>query len=413
MGEGGILHKPFAWWNSENWHWCGMKILVFAHVPPPLHGQSQMVQYLIEGLNGHPELGVEIVHVDARLSEDLQDVGSARSGKLRLLLRYCIQALKARRVTGVRVLYYVPSPPKRNSLYRDWLVLGCLRPWFPKVIFHWHAVGLGRWVREHARPWERWLTRRILGRVDASIVLSSDGEEDAGYFLPDRIFRVSNGIADPFPDYDERLSVLRVERMMRRRNGEVCVRVLFMALCSEDKGVLDAVRAVSEAQRIEDERGMRADGGQALQFVLDVAGTFPDGDIEMRFHETVSDLGMKERVRFHGFVSGDAKRQLLTEADLFLFPTYYKAEGQPLSVMEACGSGLPVISTDWRGIPGMFWEGYDGLTPPRDVARMAEALIRLAREGDPSRFRRHFEKSYSVRAHCRAMARVFAECQSR
>lgn len=394
-----------------------MKILVFAHVPPPLHGQSQMVQYLLDGLNGHPELGVEIVHVDARLSEDLQDVGRARTGKLRLVMSYCLQAFKARRRTGVRVLYYVPSPPKRTSLYRDWIVLGCLRPWFPTVIFHWHAVGLGRWVREEAKPWERWLTRRILGRVEASIILSQDGEEDAGYFQPRRIVRVGNGIADPFPDYDDRLSARRTERLVERRNGangtgSGSVRVLFMALCSEDKGVLDAIRAVAQAQHLEDLRAKNANGHPALQLSLDVAGTFPEGEIERRFHETISLLRMDQRVRFHGFVSGDAKRQLLSDADLFLFPTYYKAEGQPLNIMEACAAGLPVIATDWRGIPEMFWEGYDGLISPRNVNRIAEALVRMAREGEPRQFRRHFEKRFSVKAHCEEMARVFLKCES-
>ena len=65
-----------------------MKLLVFAHVPPPLHGQSQMVQYLVEGLRADPSLGIEVIHVDARLSEGLEDVGTARGGKLPRLLRF-------------------------------------------------------------------------------------------------------------------------------------------------------------------------------------------------------------------------------------------------------------------------------------------------------------------------------------
>ena len=63
-----------------------MKLVVFAHVPPPHHGQSQMVQYLVEGFRRRPDLGIEVEHVDARLSDDLTDVGSARGGKLPRLL---------------------------------------------------------------------------------------------------------------------------------------------------------------------------------------------------------------------------------------------------------------------------------------------------------------------------------------
>jgi hypothetical protein len=47
------------------------KILVFAHVPPPHHGQSVMVQIMLEGLRADPRFGVH--HVDAWVSDDLED----------------------------------------------------------------------------------------------------------------------------------------------------------------------------------------------------------------------------------------------------------------------------------------------------------------------------------------------------
>ena len=48
------------------------KILVFAHVPPPHHGQSVMVQVMLEGLRADARF--EVLHVDARVSDDLEDV---------------------------------------------------------------------------------------------------------------------------------------------------------------------------------------------------------------------------------------------------------------------------------------------------------------------------------------------------
>jgi hypothetical protein len=40
------------------------KILFFAHVPPPHHGQSVMVKIMLEGLRADPRFKVH--HVDAR-----------------------------------------------------------------------------------------------------------------------------------------------------------------------------------------------------------------------------------------------------------------------------------------------------------------------------------------------------------
>src|SRR6185436_2325548 len=65
-----------------------MKLLVFAHTPPPHHGQSYMVQLMLEGLGGdHRQRkksdpprpgdvhGIQCYHVNTRLSKRLEDIG--------------------------------------------------------------------------------------------------------------------------------------------------------------------------------------------------------------------------------------------------------------------------------------------------------------------------------------------------
>ena len=69
---------------------------------------------------------------------------------------------------------------RAGLLSSDWITLRLLRPRLPRVIYHWHASGLGSWIQSDARAWERALTLRWMARVDLSIVLSqfnrSDGE---------------------------------------------------------------------------------------------------------------------------------------------------------------------------------------------------------------------------------------------
>jgi len=125
-----------------------MKLLVFAHTPPPHHGQSYMVQLMLAGFGGDQRkshkhskgvekrerapgsgpresdpYGVECYHVDARLSQKLEDIGDFRIGKLLLLLCYCLQAIWCRIRYGVANFYYIPAPGKRSALYRDWVVM--------------------------------------------------------------------------------------------------------------------------------------------------------------------------------------------------------------------------------------------------------------------------------------------------
>ena len=127
-----------------------MKLVVFAHVPPPHHGQSQMVKLMVDGFAAEPSLGIQVLHVDARLSEGMSDIGAVRGGKIRALVGFCRQALRLSRDHGCRSLYYIPSPPKRSSLYRDFLVMALVRWRFQRLILHWHAVGLGAWLQSEA-----------------------------------------------------------------------------------------------------------------------------------------------------------------------------------------------------------------------------------------------------------------------
>ncbi|HTI70223.1 MAG TPA: glycosyltransferase [Candidatus Limnocylindria bacterium] len=374
------------------------RVLVFAHVPPPLHGQSQMVQWLVEGLGRRRDLRVEVLHVDARLSTDLTDVGAARGGKLGLLFGYVRQALRLRFSEGVKIFYYVPSPPKRNSLYRDWMVLLAIRLFFRRTIFHWHAVGLGAWLEEKARPWERWVSWWLLGRSSLSIILAETNRSDAEKFKPRACISVANGIPDPCPDYARSLAEVRLRQGLARRVGQVVVPVLYLAHCTRDKGLFDAVSAVLEANRL---------GSGTLRFVLTVAGTFVTADEERDFKALLASTECQGVVRYIGFVSGDSKTEAFRSHELFLFPTYFANEGQPVNLIEAMAWGLPVVTTRWRAIPEFFDSGYKGLVEPRDSPAAGAALLAVAQSVDAAALRARFESAYSIDRHLEAMAAAF------
>ena len=375
-----------------------MKLLVFAHVPPPVHGQSQMVQYLVDGFRADPSLGIEVYHVDARLSDSLEDVGSARGGKLTRLVGYAFQALRLRWRHGIRDLYYVPSPPKRNSLYRDWIVLALLRPWFRRIHLHWHAVGLGEWLDTQARPWERLVSHRLLGGVAHSILLSEFNRTDAARLAPRSTSVVGNAVPDPCPDFATHLAPERQARLARRRDQGGEVRVLFLALCSRDKGVFDALEAIAIAN------AEGAAGSHPLRFRLAVAGTFPTPELEHAFDARVRELNLGSQVERLGFIKGEGKLAALRDADLFLFPTYYAAEGQPLNLIEAMAHGLPVVTTRWRAIPDLIPPAYPGLIPIQDPAAAAAALVSQSLNANGLAERATFEQRFTLPAHLRTLA---------
>src|SRR6266478_1297408 len=205
-----------------------MKLLVFAHTPPPHHGQSYMVQLMLQGFGGDKRrpnpasksanpFKIECYHVNARLSKKLEDIGDLRIGKFFLLLGYCLQAVWCRVRYGVTSFYYIPAPGKRSALYRDWLVMAICRPFFKRFILHWHAAGLAKWLETVVQIRSRSLTYHFMKQVDLSIVLSRYNRADAEKLVSRQIRVVSNGIPDPCPDFARQVLPLRQARFAARK----------------------------------------------------------------------------------------------------------------------------------------------------------------------------------------------------
>src|SRR5207245_2760423 len=136
--------------------------------------------------------------------------------KLFLLLRYCVAAIACRWRFKVTTFVYVPAPPVRLAVCRDWLVMLLCRCFFRRRIFYWQAAGLGGWLNAQARSWERWLTRTLLGNPDMSIVLGESGRDDATALDSRQIAVVPNSIPDPCPEFSETILPLREARTASR-----------------------------------------------------------------------------------------------------------------------------------------------------------------------------------------------------
>lgn len=367
-----------------------MKLLVFAHVPPPHHGQSQMVEYIVEGLRRRTELGIEIHHVDARLSGDLRDVGSARGGKIPRLIRHCREALQCSRKHGIQSLYYVPSPPRRVPLYRDWIALSLLRRAFPNLIYHWHSAGLGDWIEASATAPERAITRRLLGSPELSLVLAEVLRKDAIQLGSQRVEVVNNAVLDPCPNFHTGVWNRRRNRIDQLRTEGGTVEVLFLALCSEDKGLFDAVEAIRRANN------QCQTSGSRLRFRLSVAGGFPDLATQRRFQERVASAEHAGNVRHVGFLTGSDKQAAMLDSDVLLFPSYYAFETHPLSLVEAMAHGMRIVATRWRGIPEMLPDGLANLVEPRDPGSLAQGLIESISSDRGQRLRERYERRYTL-----------------
>ena len=283
-----------------------------------------------------------------------------------------VSAVRALATFRPQVVYISPSIVGL-AMWRDLLLGLAARFSGAKVVFHIHMRGLEANYRVSR-------VKRVAYRLmfrDAEVVHPAAELYDdlAVVVAPRRFHVVANGVADPgYTDTD--------------RPDPETPRLLFLSNLFVDKGPLDLLRASEMVAR------------KGLAHRLSFLGAVADPSVEAEISAADQQCGrVVERL---GPLYGQAKTELMRDATIFVFPSYYRYEVQPLSIIEALSLGLPVIASNIAGIPSLIEDGREGLlVPPRDVDALATAIERLLRHqalrmSMSKAARRRYETSFTL-----------------
>lgn len=213
------------------------------------------------------------------------------------------------------------------------------------------------WSLSHHR-WKKWpyyqlIEKRNLGRVDA-LHVTAESERDGftGTGFKDKAVVIPLGVR-----------LLDISHNFAEDSTARPLRLLFMARLHPKKALPIVLKAMSIL------------APKAADVTLTVAGDgAPDYVAEMITLAT--ELGVKERVRFVGFVEGTAKHNLLSDSDVYVLPSYQENFG--ISVVEAMGYGLPVIISNQVGVHKQVAAAKAGIVIETDSPQqLAEAVDRL------------------------------------
>jgi len=108
---------------------------------------------------------------------------------------------------------------------------------------------------------------------------------------------------------------------------------------------------------------------KGVNFVLDIYG---EGELESSLRAEIADV---DYIRLCGTV-GDCY-EVLSGADVFALPSNY--EGLPMTLLEAMGSGLPIVASGVGGVPELIEPEESGLlchTDAEDIACQLERMIK-------------------------------------
>jgi len=369
------------------------RVLAYGPLPPPYGGQAISFALLTEGLRAGGQWRVDVVNVA------VPDWQPGQFTARRVLATLGIIARTVARLPRADLFYLTigqsPAAFLRDALlvWTAWL-LG--KPVVARVdggAFHELYQGRGWWLRLAVRSTVRRITRlQALSDVLKQRFLAIPG-------LEGRIEVVPDGAETPADVSPKQLQA----------NGPV--RLLYLSNLTFDKGYPELLTAAGLLRQHLSDKDVRLEF--AGDFLVDPAFFASVEDAKADFWLRVKEGGLDERVQYHGVVTGQAKDQLLRDCHLFVLPTYYRYEGTPRSIREALSYGMPVIATQWSGIPDMITHGENGLlVPPRDPEALADAIAGAVT--DPERYarlsrgaRERFQRDFTLEAFVARMEESF------
>lgn len=200
----------------------------------------------------------------------------------------------------------------------------------------------------------------------------------------------------------ENYSILHEDALRDRLERKSNNTVLFLGEIGKRKGCYDIPAVVAEVVK----------AVPKVKFIIGGVGSQTD---EQAVKALFEKYGVSDHVVFPGWVRGDDKDRFLREADVFFLPSYN--EGMPMSVLDAMGYGLPVVSTNVGGIPKIVHNGENGCCcEAGDTRNMAEGIITILsdRKALEKKSIKSFEivmTGYSLDSHLKLIEDVYEKCR--
>ena len=371
-------------------------LLVGPRAGKTLSGVALAFDLLIQGL--------ELAKLDHCVVDAARGGTVAKSGTLSLRRAWdtvCVILLVWRHLLSCRI-YYATMSTSSLGFIRDYLTVGFAKLLGRRTVLHLHGGGFEGFYAGSPR-WLQCLIRANLRRTDTIIVLGELLKEQfycAGEFVKPKLLVVPNGLT---------LGVDEPHAQIKELPTDGPVELLYLSSLMPSKGFFDVLKS------------MRILNHQVPgRFHLNLCGSFVDAKTETAIEVCdeaslsvyIEKHHLQDCVTYHGQTLGEKKEQQFQKAHIFLLPTSYPWEGQPLSIIEALAFSTPVISCYHKGIPELIEDGVNGrFVEPECPESIAQAVQSISRDAEgfkqmSHRAREHYEANFKREVHLERLIEV-------
>lgn len=301
------------------------KILFVGPLPPPLHGESIMLNQTLK-IFLDEKFDVQVINTAIGREDNFNNFLKKVNNDLKLILK--ILFFDSERKT------YISISQTKLGLLRDAIIIMIRKVKKDKIIAHLHGNNLKKTI-DRSNILYRFIFKMALKKVDLGLTLS-----EALMFnylnLPKNLDYINN-----FVDSSLLISNEEFKQKTSSFSNKSCeITVTFLSNLISEKGYREVFEAVQLYNNLNKDKKIK------LKFAGKPISTNTDHYIEM--------CKKFDWFEYIGIVEGESKKNLLINSHVICLPSYYEIEAQPIVLIEALATGNIIISTDRAAIPNIL-----------------------------------------------------------
>ncbi|MGL5963545.1 MAG: glycosyltransferase family 4 protein [Fusobacteriaceae bacterium] len=363
------------------------KILMLGPFPGSLNGQTIANQTVYEGLKEQYNVD-KIDTLKETGFSDKTDQGKFILGKFLKIFIELFKEMKQIYIQKYDVIYMTSGQSFLGFMRFAPYMLICI---LKKIPYYNHIHGgYFRKMYDSQNRVNKILLNYFIKKASGMIVLGDSLKSMfEGIISAEKIFVCENGVQDDVVATEEEIAQ-KIERYKKDNKK----RVLYLSNLMVEKGILDLLKA---SESFNDDE---------IEFNL-------AGAIEPSIKNIVEDYLVKypNKIKYHGIVRGEQKKRLLLENYIFILPTYYSNEGQPISILEAYATGCAVITDESvGGIRDIFSDEVNGLSiENRNIESISSNIEKIRVEKFISTNYKKLKEKYTKQKFVERISEVFTE----
>jgi glycosyltransferase involved in cell wall biosynthesis len=331
------------------------KVLLIGPLPLPTTGVSLANQVVTKNLDARE--GYQVNTINTSYNKFDEDLGAFSFNKFLFYLKLNLYVYK---IFKSDIVYVTPGQTFFGVVkYALFFLISRLLN--KELIIHIHGNHIGK---EYIllKGIKKRIFKLLIGSAKKGIVLS---ESLTGNMTP---FVDNNNVYVLYNFVEDYLFATKPE--ISNKTATDKPRIIFLSNLMEEKGIFDLLEALT----ILEEKG--------IDFEAKIAGNI-DSKNDVKLNTYFKRL---KNTKYIGVVSGKEKRGLLLWANVFVLPTYYIMEGQPISILENMATGNVVLTTKHAGIPDVFQDSVNGYyVDKKSPMSIVNAVLKCQKESIKTR----------------------------